>query len=36
MLDPKFLRSNLDDVAAQLSRRGFTLDTEKLAEFERK
>ena len=34
MLDPKLLRSNLDDVAAQLERRGFTLDTEKLTEFE--
>jgi len=34
MLDPKYLRTNLDEVAAKLTRRGFTLDTEKLAEFE--
>ena len=34
MLDPKFLRNNLDEVAAQLARRGFTLDTAKLAGFE--
>ena len=27
MLDPKLLRSDLDAVAAQLARRGFTLDT---------
>ncbi len=30
MLDPKLLRNNLDDIAAQLARRGFTLDTDKL------
>ena len=34
MLDPKLLRANLDEVAAQLARRGFSLDTEKLAELE--
>jgi seryl-tRNA synthetase len=34
MLDPKLLRSELDHVAAQLARRGFTLDTAKLAELE--
>ncbi len=34
MLDPKFLRNNLDSVAAQLARRGFTLDTEKLTDLE--
>lgn len=27
MIDPKLLRTNLEDVAAQLARRGFTLDT---------
>lgn len=34
MLDPKFLRNNLDEVAEQLARRGFTLDKDKLTEFE--
>jgi len=34
MLDPKLLRTDLDGVAAQLARRGFTLDTAKLAELE--
>ncbi len=34
MLDPKLLRNNLDEIAAQLARRGFTLDTEKLAKLE--
>ena len=34
MLDAKFLRNNLQQVAEQLARRGFTLDVEKLSEFE--
>ena len=34
MLDPKFLRNNLDEVAEQLARRGFTLDTGKLTDLE--
>jgi len=34
MLDPKFLRNNLDEVAAKLARRGFTLDTGKLTDLE--
>jgi len=34
MLDAKYLRNNLDEAAKQLARRGFNLDTEKLAEFE--
>lgn len=34
MLDAKYLRNNLDEAASQLARRGFTLDTEQLAEFE--
>ena len=34
MLDAKFLRNNLEEVAAQLARRGFTLDTQKLTDFE--
>ncbi|MDX2503001.1 MAG: serine--tRNA ligase [Gammaproteobacteria bacterium] len=34
MLDPKYLRNNLDEVAAQLARRDFTLDTAKLSGFE--
>lgn len=34
MLDPKYLRSNLNEVAKQLARRGYTLDTDKLAELE--
>jgi seryl-tRNA synthetase len=36
MLDPKLLRSNLDEVAKQLSRRGFQLDTEALTTLEEK
>ena len=38
MLDPKLFRSQLDDLAAQLARRGFTLDTAffSQAESERK
>lgn len=34
MLDPKLIRNNLDEVAAQLSRRGFMLDTQKLQRLE--
>ncbi|MCU7835387.1 MAG: serine--tRNA ligase [gamma proteobacterium symbiont of Taylorina sp.] len=34
MLDAKYLRNNLDDVATQLLRRGYELDTQQLAEFE--
>ena len=34
MLDPKLLRTDLDSVAAQLARRGFTLNTVKLTELE--
>ena len=34
MLDPKLLRSDLDGVATALARRGFTLDTARLAELE--
>jgi len=34
MLDPKLLRSDLDHVAAQLARRGFTLDTAALRRLE--
>ena len=34
MLDPKRLRTELDEVAAQLARRGFTLDTEALRALE--
>lgn len=30
MLDPKLLRGELDDIAAKLSTRGFTLDVEKI------
>ncbi len=30
MLDPKFLRNDLEGAAQQLARRGFTLDTKKL------
>jgi len=36
MLDPKLIRSNLDDVAAQLSRRGYKLDTVTLTALEKK
>ena len=38
MLDPKLLRNELDETAAQLARRGFALDTERfrLLEAERK
>ncbi|NOQ80151.1 MAG: serine--tRNA ligase [Gammaproteobacteria bacterium] len=34
MLDPKLLRNNLEEIAAQLSRRGFSLDTQTLIDFE--
>lgn len=34
MLDPKLLRNNLDTVAKQLQRRGFTLDTEAYSALE--
>ena len=34
MLDPKRLRTELDDVAAQLARRGFKLDIEKIRNLE--
>jgi seryl-tRNA synthetase len=34
MLDPQIIRNQLDFVATELSRRGFKLDTEKLAQLE--
>ncbi len=34
MLDPKRLRAELDEVARQLARRGFTLEVERLRELE--
>ncbi len=34
MLDAKYLRNNLDEVAVKLARRGFTLDTDKLTDLE--
>ncbi|RTQ97402.1 serine--tRNA ligase [Halomonas nitroreducens] len=34
MLDPKLLRSDLDGVAQRLAKRGFVLDTERLAALE--
>jgi len=34
MLDPKLLRTDLEGVAALLARRGFTLDTTRIAELE--
>ena len=34
MLDPKLIRNNLNEVAVQLKRRGFVLDTEKLEQLE--
>jgi len=34
MLDPKLIRNDLEGVARQLARRGFTLDTGKLQELE--
>ncbi len=36
MLDPKLLRSELEDVARGLARRGFTLDTARIAALEAK
>ena len=36
MLDPKLLRSNPDEIARQLERRGFRLDTQVLATLEEK
>ncbi|WP_372523224.1 serine--tRNA ligase [Sulfuricaulis sp.] len=36
MLDPKLLRANLEDVARQLVRRGYRLDTQALATIEEK
>ncbi len=36
MLDPKLLRSNCDEIARQLERRGFRLDTHALAALEEK
>ncbi|MDX1335283.1 MAG: serine--tRNA ligase [Gammaproteobacteria bacterium] len=36
MLDPKLLRSDLDQTAATLARRGFSLDIEKFNELEEK
>jgi seryl-tRNA synthetase len=36
MLDPKCLRQELEQTAAALARRGFTLDTSKIAELEEK
>ena len=34
MLDPKLIRNQLADTAAQLQRRGFTLDIEKIEQLE--
>jgi seryl-tRNA synthetase len=34
MLDPKLIRSNLGHVAAQLGRRGFVLDTDRIEQLE--
>ncbi len=34
MLDPKLIRNNLEEVAAQLKRRGFVLDTAKIEQLE--
>ncbi|MEK7223852.1 MAG: serine--tRNA ligase, partial [Pseudomonadota bacterium] len=36
MLDPKLLRANLEEVARQLARRGYRLDTQALAMIEEK
>tara|TARA_B110000879_G_scaffold199332_1_gene272097 strand:+ start:3219 stop:4499 length:1281 start_codon:yes stop_codon:yes gene_type:complete len=36
MLDPKLLRTDLENIALQLARRGFTLDTESLSTLEEK
>jgi len=35
MLNPRLIRNNLQDVAAQLQRRGFTLDTRTLEQLEK-
>src|SRR4051794_37293535 len=35
MLDPRLLRTQLDDVARRLARRGFTLDTAAIEALER-
>lgn len=34
MLDPRLFRSELEDTAKQLARRGFTLDTDRIAQLE--
>ncbi|HKK04630.1 MAG TPA: serine--tRNA ligase [Gammaproteobacteria bacterium] len=34
MLDPRLIRNELDDVAVQLARRGYTLERERIAELE--
>lgn len=36
MLDPKLLRTDLENIASQLARRGFTLDTDTLSALEEK
>ncbi|MEK7206353.1 MAG: serine--tRNA ligase, partial [Pseudomonadota bacterium] len=36
MLDPKLLRSNLDEISRQLNRRGFQLDTQAITALEEK
>ena len=36
MLDPKLLRTDLENIALELARRGFTLDTESLSTLEEK
>ena len=36
MLDPRLLRNNLDEVAAKLKKRGYTLDVSALTELEEK
>ena len=34
MLDPKLLRTDLENTAAQLAKRGFTIDVEALSSLE--
>ncbi|MCU7797659.1 MAG: serine--tRNA ligase, partial [Candidatus Thiodiazotropha sp. (ex Myrtea spinifera)] len=34
MLDPRLLRNNLQETAAQLARRGYQLDTQRISELE--
>ncbi|MCG7960840.1 MAG: serine--tRNA ligase, partial [Candidatus Thiodiazotropha taylori] len=34
MLDPRLIRNNLEEVAAQLRRRGYELDTQLIAQLE--